>query len=51
MPNISFKERVKTILIAEAKIYQNAHIQFEYLVLADCFKEQPYYIIESKQEN
>lgn len=50
MAEISFKERVKNVLIDEAKNYRDIYINYEYLLYADAFSEK-YYIITGTKEN
>lgn len=51
MNDISFKERVRQIIISEAKSYKDNLVNFEYLVCSDIFTEKEFYIIDAKEDN
>lgn len=47
----SFKERVTQVAIAQAKIYEQVFLKYEYLICSGAFSEQPYYIISAHADN
>lgn len=51
MVQVSFKERVKNILISEAKKYKRNYVDYDYLVCSDAFKMRNFYIIDAKEDN
>lgn len=50
MENISFKERVKNVAIANALIYEETFVKYEYLVCSKAYDEG-YHIIKSDRSN
>ena len=48
---VSFKERVKNIAIAESKNYKRNYVDYEYLVCSEAFQQSHYYIIDAKEDN
>lgn len=48
---ISFKERVRQVVIKCAKDYKSVFIDYEYLVCSTAFTINPYYIISGKEDN
>ncbi len=51
MPEISFKDRVRTEMIRSAADYQCNFIDCEYLVCSDAFTDKKFFIIDGKAEN
>ncbi|MCT4686652.1 PBECR4 domain-containing protein [Vallitalea sp.] len=51
MSEISFKERVKNILIDESKAYKQNYVDYEYLICSNAFKIKDSYIIDAKEDN
>lgn len=51
MTKVSFKERVKEIVIAEAKAYNDNFVKYEYLVCSEAFILKDFYIIDAKEDN
>ncbi|MHC1748339.1 MAG: PBECR4 domain-containing protein [Cellulosilyticaceae bacterium] len=51
MPNDDFKERVKNILISEARGYKESYVNYQYLVCSGAFKHRDYYIVDAKEDN
>lgn len=51
MAEISFKERVRTIAIAEARNYKTNFVDSEYLVCSSAFTRKDFYIIDAKEDN
>lgn len=51
MSKISFKERVKNVIINEAKAYKQNYVDYEYLICSDAFVINDYYIIDAKEDN
>ncbi|MBK1809337.1 hypothetical protein JHL18_01585 [Clostridium sp. YIM B02505] len=51
MEEISFKDRVRSTAISEAKAYKNKYVNYEYLVCSEAFVLKDYYIINCKEEN
>lgn len=51
MATQSFKERVKEVAIAQAKVYENVFLKYEYLVCSKAFVQNPYYIISAHADN
>lgn len=51
MEKISFKKRVKTIMVNEANNYKNNFANYEYLVCSDSFELKDYYIVSAKEDN
>ena len=39
-----FKERVKTVMIASAKVYKQNYVDYEYLICSDAFSLKDYYV-------
>ena len=48
---ISFKERVKGVLIEQAQIYNERFLNKEYLIHSNKFKNNLFYIIAAKKDN
>lgn len=51
MEEVSFKERVKNVVISTAKIYKKNFLDYEYLICSDAFKSKDFYIINAKEDN
>nr|WP_312579150.1 PBECR4 domain-containing protein [Sedimentibacter sp.] len=51
MEEITFKERVKNVLINEAQKYKRNYVDYEYLICSDAFKISDYYIISANEDN
>lgn len=51
MKKVSFKERVKNIVINESKNFKEIFIDYEYLVCSSAFVMKDYYIIYAKEDN
>jgi len=51
MSEITFKERVKNVLINESKIYKQVFVDYEYLICSDAFIINDYYIISANKDN
>lgn len=51
MVSQSFKERVRQTAIAQAKVYYQVFLKYEYLVCSEAFSEKPYYIISAHADN
>lgn len=51
MENGSFKMRVAQVAIAQAKLYQEIFVNYEYLLCSDAFTAQDYYIVAAKADN
>ncbi|MGD9569040.1 MAG: PBECR4 domain-containing protein [Sedimentibacter sp.] len=51
MEEITFKERVKNVLIIEAQKYKQVYIDYEYLICSDAFEINDYYIISANKDN
>lgn len=51
MNDISFKERVRQIIISEARSYKDNLVNYEYLVCSDAFTEKEFYLIDAKEDN
>lgn len=47
----SFKERVAQVAIAQAKVYEQVFLKYEYLICSETFSENPYYIISAHADN
>lgn len=47
----SFKERVVQVAIAQAKVYEQVFLKYEYLICSETFSENPYYIISAHADN
>lgn len=47
----SFKERVTQVAIAQAKIYEQVFLKYEYLLCSEAFSNKPYYIISAHADN
>lgn len=47
----SFKERVAQVAIAQAKVYEQVFLKYEYLLCSEAFSEKPYYIISAHADN
>ena len=47
----SFKERVAQVAIAQAKVYEQVFLKYEYLICSEAFSENPYYIISAHADN
>ena len=47
----SFKERVTQVAIAQAKIYEQVFLKYEYLLCSEAFSDKPYYIISAHADN
>lgn len=47
----SFKERVTQTAIAQAKVYEQVFLKYEYLLCSKAFSEKPYYIISAHADN
>ena len=47
----SFKERVAQVAIAQAKVYEQVFLKYEYLLCSEAFSENPYYIISAHADN
>lgn len=47
----SFKERVTQVAIAQAKIYEQVFLKYEYLLCSKAFTDRPYYIISAHADN
>ena len=47
----SFKERVTQVAIAQAKVYEQVFLKYEYLICSEAFSENPYYIISAHADN
>ena len=48
---ISFKERVKGVLITQAQVYNERFLNKEYLIHSNEFKYNLFYIIAAKKDN
>ena len=48
---LSFHSRVKNTLIQCAEIYNSFYVKYDYLIIADAFKKNPYYIISAQEDN
>lgn len=51
MPTVSFKERVKNVIISEVKKYKSVYVDNVYLVCSSAFTQSKYYIIDAKEDN
>ena len=51
MPEQSFKERVRLIMINMAKLYKNKYVDYEYLICSGGFVKNYYYIIDAEEDN
>ena len=51
MAEVSFKEKVAQIAIAQSKIYKAIFVDYEYLLCSDAFVKKDYYIISAKEDN
>ncbi|MGB4438479.1 MAG: hypothetical protein WBJ13_04480 [Sedimentibacter sp.] len=51
MIDITFKERVKGVLINEAQTYKQNYVDYEYLICSDAFVINDYYIRSAKKDN
>jgi hypothetical protein len=51
MSKINFKERIKNVIINEAKAYKQNYVDYEYLICSDAFVINEYYIIDAKEDN
>lgn len=47
----SFKERVAQTAIAQAKVYEQIYLKYEYLLCSEAFSVKPYYIISAHADN
>lgn len=47
----SFKERVTQVAIAQAKIYEQVFLKYEYLLCSEAFSDKLYYIISAHADN
>lgn len=47
----SFKERVAQVAIAQAKVYDEVFLQYEYLLCSEAFSAKDYYIISAHADN
>lgn len=47
----SFKESVAQVAIAQAKVYEQVFLKYEYLLCSEAFSEKPYYIISAHADN
>ena len=47
---ISFKSRVKTVLIQSASIYSSLFVCQDHLIVSDAFHKRPYYIISAEKK-
>lgn len=47
----SFKERVVQVAIAQAKVYEQVFLKYEYLICSEAFSKNPYYIISAHADN
>lgn len=47
----SFKERVTQVAIAQAKVYEQVFLKYEYLLCSEAFSDKPYYIISAHADN
>lgn len=48
---ISFKERVRQILISSSRQYKYFYTDYEYLLCSPAFKKNPYYIVTAEEDN
>lgn len=48
---ISFKSRIKTVLIQCAAIYNSLFVCRDHLIVSDAFHKRPYYIISAEKDN
>lgn len=48
---ISFKERVRQILISSSRQYKYYYTDYEYLLCSPAFKQNPYYIVTAEEDN
>ena len=51
MAEVSFKDRVRTVIIREAKRYKENFVDYEYLLCSNAFEMKEYYIIDAKKDN
>lgn len=51
MKAIDFKERVKNIIILEAKNYKNVYVDYDYLICSKAFSKENFYLINAKEDN
>jgi len=51
MKKVSFKERVKNIVIKESKNYKEIFVDYEYLVCSRAWVMKDFYIIDGKKDN
>lgn len=49
--NISFKERVKNIVISEANDYFQVYVENSYLIFSADFKMKEYYVLAAEKDN
>ena len=47
----SFKERVAQVAIAQAKVYDEVFLKYEYLLCSEAFSAKDYYIISAHADN
>ncbi len=47
----NFKERVAQLAIAQAKVYEQIFLKYEYLLCSEAFSENQYYIIFAHADN
>lgn len=47
----SFKERVTQVAIAQAKVYEQVFLKYEYLLCSQAFTDRSYYIISAHADN
>ncbi len=51
MDRMTFKERVVSVATAQARVYQDVFVNYEYLICSDAFVIQDYYILSAKGDN
>ncbi len=51
MATQSFKERVTQVAIAQAKVYEQVFLKYEYLLCSEAFAAKPYHIISAHADN
>ena len=48
---ISFKSRVRDVIVENAKTYYSTFVEFDYLIFSEAFDNNEYYIISACEDN